>query len=67
MLWSVCAFTELLSPVITGLCDDVGTMIYAGSIGTQIANEHIESLRCVCKYFVYVYYNGAKDLQLGCI
>lgn len=36
-------------------------MIYAGSIGTQIANEHIESLRCVCEYFVCVYYSNAKD------
>lgn len=62
MLWPVFAFTEVLSPVITGLCDDVGTMIYAGSIGTQIANEHIESLRCVCKCFVYVCDNGAKDV-----
>ncbi|XP_075867319.1 basic helix-loop-helix ARNT-like protein 1 isoform X2 [Nelusetta ayraudi] len=29
-------------PVIPGLCSGVGTMIYAGSIGTQIANELID-------------------------
>lgn len=34
-------------PVIPGLSTAVGTMIYAGSIGTQIANELIDSYRCV--------------------
>ncbi|XP_076578681.1 basic helix-loop-helix ARNT-like protein 2 isoform X2 [Chaetodon auriga] len=32
-------------PVIPGLSSGVGTMIYAGSIGTQIANELIDSYR----------------------
>ncbi|XP_051802467.1 aryl hydrocarbon receptor nuclear translocator-like protein 2 [Acanthochromis polyacanthus] len=32
-------------PVIPGLSSGVGTMIYAGSIGTQIANEFIDSYR----------------------
>lgn len=32
-------------PVIPGLSTGVGTMIYAGSIGTQIANELIDSYR----------------------
>lgn len=35
-------------PVIPGLSTSVGTMIYTGSIGTQIANEHADSYRCVC-------------------
>lgn len=50
MICSVFAFTdeEKLSPVVTGVCSDVGKTIYAGSIGTQIANEHIETFRCVC-------------------
>lgn len=30
-------------PIIPGLSSGVGTMIYAGSIGTQIANELIDS------------------------
>lgn len=34
-------------PVIPGLSSGVGKMIYAGSIGTQIANELIDSCRCV--------------------
>uniref|UniRef100_A0A668AYP2 Basic helix-loop-helix ARNT like 2 n=1 Tax=Myripristis murdjan TaxID=586833 RepID=A0A668AYP2_9TELE len=33
-------------PIIPGLYSSVGTMIYAGSIGTQIANELIDSYRC---------------------
>ncbi|XP_034018995.1 aryl hydrocarbon receptor nuclear translocator-like protein 2 isoform X2 [Thalassophryne amazonica] len=32
-------------PIIPGLSSSVGTMIYAGSIGTQIANELIDSYR----------------------
>uniref|UniRef100_A0A8C2XS24 Basic helix-loop-helix ARNT like 2 n=1 Tax=Cyclopterus lumpus TaxID=8103 RepID=A0A8C2XS24_CYCLU len=32
-------------PIIPGLSKGVGTMIYAGSIGTQIANELIDSYR----------------------
>ncbi|XP_051806765.1 aryl hydrocarbon receptor nuclear translocator-like protein 2 isoform X2 [Acanthochromis polyacanthus] len=32
-------------PVIPGLSSGVGTMIYAGSIGTQIANELIDTYR----------------------
>ncbi|KAE8281638.1 Aryl hydrocarbon receptor nuclear translocator-like protein 2 [Larimichthys crocea] len=32
-------------PIIPGLTSGVGTMIYAGSIGTQIANELIDSCR----------------------
>ncbi|XP_028276297.1 aryl hydrocarbon receptor nuclear translocator-like protein 2 isoform X2 [Parambassis ranga] len=32
-------------PVIPGLSTGVGTMIYAGSIGTQIANELVDSYR----------------------
>ncbi|XP_056280423.1 basic helix-loop-helix ARNT-like protein 2 isoform X2 [Pseudoliparis swirei] len=32
-------------PIIPGLSRGVGTMIYAGSIGTQIANELIDSYR----------------------
>nr|XP_033471012.1 aryl hydrocarbon receptor nuclear translocator-like protein 2 isoform X2 [Epinephelus lanceolatus] len=32
-------------PIIPGLSSGVGTMIYAGSIGTQIANELIDSYR----------------------
>ncbi|XP_041636201.1 aryl hydrocarbon receptor nuclear translocator-like protein 2 isoform X2 [Cheilinus undulatus] len=32
-------------PIIPGLSTSVGTMIYAGSIGTQIANELIDSYR----------------------
>ncbi|CAN9508112.1 unnamed protein product [Ophioblennius macclurei] len=32
-------------PVIPGLSSGLGTMIYAGSIGTQIANELLESSR----------------------
>lgn len=33
-------------PIIPGFLTGVGTMIYAGSIGTQIANELIDSSRC---------------------
>lgn len=63
MLWSVFAFTDDTKqlPVIPGLCSGVGTMIYAGSIGTQIANELVDSNRCVSKCFVYVYYRGSDD------
>lgn len=63
MLCSVFAFTDDTKqlPVIPGLCSGVGTMIYAGSIGTQIANELIDCTRCVSKCFVYVYYGGADD------
>lgn len=32
-------------PVIPGFSSGTGTMIYAGSIGTQIANELIDSYR----------------------
>ncbi|XP_030005638.1 aryl hydrocarbon receptor nuclear translocator-like protein 2 isoform X2 [Sphaeramia orbicularis] len=32
-------------PIISGISSGVGTMIYAGSIGTQIANELIDSYR----------------------
>ena len=42
-------------PIIPGLSSGVGTMIYAGSIGTQIANELIDSYRCiVCIYCMYL-------------
>uniref|UniRef100_UPI0037E81BCA basic helix-loop-helix ARNT-like protein 2 isoform X3 n=1 Tax=Semicossyphus pulcher TaxID=241346 RepID=UPI0037E81BCA len=33
-------------PIIPSLSSGVGTMIYAGSIGTQIANELIDTYRC---------------------
>ncbi|XP_072311044.1 basic helix-loop-helix ARNT-like protein 2 [Eucyclogobius newberryi] len=41
------AFTEVSRefPIIPGLSSGVGTMIYAGSIGTQIANELTDSYR----------------------
>lgn len=43
-------------PIIPGLSSGVGTMIYAGSIGTQIANELIDSYRClVCIIDIYMY------------
>ncbi|XP_020507374.1 basic helix-loop-helix ARNT-like protein 1 [Labrus bergylta] len=32
-------------PIIPGLASSVGTMIYAGSIGTQIANELVDTYR----------------------
>ncbi|KAI3366939.1 hypothetical protein L3Q82_009582 [Scortum barcoo] len=32
-------------PIIPGLSSGIGTMIYAGSIGTQIANELVDSYR----------------------
>ena len=51
-------------PIIPGLSSGGGTMIYAGSIGTQIANELIDTYRCILhvqngstrpKTYVYVY------------
>ncbi|XP_056133569.1 basic helix-loop-helix ARNT-like protein 2 isoform X2 [Lampris incognitus] len=37
--------TKWILPIIPGLSSGVGTMIYVGSIGTQIANELIDSYR----------------------
>lgn len=34
-------------PIIPGISSTPGTMIYAGSIGTQIANELLDFNRCV--------------------
>lgn len=34
-------------PIVPSLSSGVGTMIYAGGIGTQIANELIDSHRCI--------------------
>uniref|UniRef100_A0A8C6UFE8 Aryl hydrocarbon receptor nuclear translocator like 2 n=1 Tax=Neogobius melanostomus TaxID=47308 RepID=A0A8C6UFE8_9GOBI len=42
-----CCLSEVSKelPIIPGLSSGVGTMIYAGSIGTQIANELIDAYR----------------------
>ncbi|KAM3849446.1 basic helix-loop-helix ARNT-like protein 2 [Diretmus argenteus] len=37
--------TKRMLPIIPGLSSGAGTMIYAGSIGTQIANELMDSYR----------------------
>ena len=39
--------SKRILPIIPGLSSGAGKMIYAGSIGTQIANELIDTYRCV--------------------
>lgn len=51
-------------PIIPGLSSGVGKMIYAGSIGTQIASELIDSYR----YIVFLYmYKIIKVNKTSCI
>lgn len=53
-------------PIISGISTTPGTMIYAGSIGTQIANELLDFNRCVSMY-INAFFTARIALFISCL